>query len=367
MNYITNFEKSRKKLIGSSDVPALIQHPEKAESLAGYDRTPLTVYQEKLGLIKREPAGLPAKLGNALEPYVLYEAIKELENKKVAQKFLEGRILTELTRTKDGYKNPEAQFTDYLHHTEAINSHSVSHADCINIKKGILIEAKTAGYWSANRRQNNPYDGYDTTLKSGQGIPLKHFMQVQHQCAIYKEVYGVDIKKIYVALITDGKFHMWQVKPDIKVQTRILELCSFMKICIDKKIPPKELAMNTEDIKVLYPEIKEDFKILSGEELQTAVDMARLQKEASEQEKAWKQKKEDANSALSIILKDTKMLKGIIDGEMTPIAEWQERKGGDNLRPLSEIKKNEEVYHYLSKNDLIVKADDSKFVKVKLK
>jgi len=81
MNYITDFQKSRSTKIGSSDVPALIQHPEKSESLAGYGRTALTVYEEKIGIRERDPVGFPAQMGHVVEPYALQEFIRpENEN-----------------------------------------------------------------------------------------------------------------------------------------------------------------------------------------------------------------------------------------------------------------------------------------------
>jgi hypothetical protein len=369
MNYIQNFEKSRKTLIGSSDVPALIQHPEKPESIAGFDRTALTVYLEKTGQKERDPAGLHAKLGHILEPHVLYEAISILSDDKTAKDFLRGYTLCELDSTKAGYPTaPDYQNTDWLHHTEAVNDFSVSHADCINVKDGIIIEAKTASYWASHRREADPYKGYDPKLKGAQGVPLAHYMQIQHQMYMYSSVYGVHIKKGYIALISDGVFNMWEIKPDIKVQERIAELCSKMKICIDAKTPPKDLAMNTDDIKAMYPEIKEDFKIISGDDSQKAIEYALTQKEAAKQESAWKQKKEDAAAALAVILKDTGTIKAMIDGALVDVASWQPRAGAERVMSLSEIKKNKEnVYKYLVKNECINKSEDTRSVKVKYK
>lgn len=371
MNYIQNFDKSRKSLIGSSDVPALIQHPEKPESIAGYERTALTVYLEKTGQKERDPAGLPAKLGHALEPYVLQEAISILADDKTACDFLRGYMLCELEKDNKngGYPNaPAFQNTPWLHHTEAVNDYSVSHADCINQKDGILIEAKTASFWASMRRESDPYKGYDPKLKGHQGVPIAHYMQIQHQMLLYSTVYGIQIKKGYIALIANSEFNMWEIKPDIKVQERLAELCSRMKQCIDTKTPPRELAMNADDIKYMYPEIKEDFKIISGDELQQAIEYAKMQKEASAQETAWKRKKEDAASALSVMLKDTGVLKGMIDGSMIDIASWQSRTGAERVMSLSEIKKNKEkVYNYLVKNECIMKGEDTRSVKVKYK
>jgi hypothetical protein len=373
MNYITAFQKSRSTKIGSSDVPALIQHPEKSESLAGYGRTALTVYEEKIGIREREPAGFPAHMGHVVEPYAIQEFIRRHTDDKTADKFLRGCLLCDLDRTKDGYPTATAtQTTDFLHHTEAVTDYSVSHADCINIsdsQNAILIEAKTSGFWPA-RRTDDPYKGYDKEVKGHQGIPLHVFYQVQHQAAIYQEVYGVKTKVANLVLISEGQYYEWEIRIDTKIQERLLELCSYMKTCIDKKIPPKKLAMNVSDIKVMYPVLNEDFRLVSGEELTSAVEAAKKAKEAAEQLKAWKQKKEDAEAALSILLQDNKKLQGIIDGEITDIVAWQSREGGERILGLKDLKaldSGERLYKYMKKNGLIKVGEDSRFVKVKLK
>jgi hypothetical protein len=368
MNYIKDFTKSRAHLIGSSDVPALIQHPERYESLAGYERTAMTVYMEKTGQIEREPAGLAAEIGKHMELLILKKCIERVDSEKSATEFERGYQLCELAKTKTGYHDAESfQNTKWLHHTEAINEYSVSHADVINEQDGVLIEAKMSLFWSS-RRGDDPYKGYDFEIEGRQGIPLKHYFQTEHQAAMYNLLYGIKIKKIVVPIITDGKFHMWSYKPDLKTQEKVLELCSYMKQCIDTKTPPKIMAMNSKDIKLLYPQLKEDFRILSSDDLEGAILHARAARDCANQEKAWKAKKEDAQNALSVFLKDTKILKGIVDGELVSIASWQERKGSETMVPLSEIKKDKEKLQICIDNELIKPAGDpSKYVVVKLK
>jgi hypothetical protein len=373
MNYITAFAKSRSTKIGSSDVPALIQHPEKSESLAGYGRTALTVYEEKIGIRERELASEPAEFGHIIEPYAIMKFIRKYVDDKTADKFLRGCLLCDFDRTKDGYPTAAAtQTTDFLHHTEAVTDYSVSHADCINIsdpQNAILIEAKTSGFWPA-RRTDDPYKGYDKEVKGHRGIPLSVFYQVQHQAAIYQEVYGIKVKIANLILISEGQYYEWEIRIDTRIQERLVELCSYMKTCIDKKIPPKKLAMNVSDIKVMYPKLNEDFRLVSGDELASAVEAANKAKEAAEQLKAWKQKKEDAEATLSIFLKDNKKLQGIIDGEITDIAAWQSREGGERiigLKELKELDSGERLYKYMKKNGLIKVGGDSRFVRVKLK
>ena len=376
MQYITNFTRERSTKIGASDISKLIQHPEKSESLYGYSETALTLWQEKTGRIKKEPAGFSAEMGNALEPVVLRKFISQNTDKETAEKFYRGYMLCELNKTDDGYPDAENfQNTNFLHHTKAENDFAVAHADCLHLQiagnHAELIEAKTASYWSAKRR-DDIYSGYDTTLKNHQGIPLKHFYQVQFQAAIYQEVYGLNINTGFLALIfTDGfkpvSFHQWEIRIDVKIQERLLELASYMKKCIDTDTPPKMLAMNQDDIKIMYPKLEEDFRIISGDELQVALHAIEQRKLASEQEKAWRQKKEDADNTLSIFLKDAKTIKGIIGDEIVSLATWQERKGAERVAGLKEIKQYPDIEKLLREKNLINKSENTRSVVIKYK
>ena len=368
--YITSFSKSRSTKIGGSDISACLPHPLKSESLADYDRTALTVYQEKTGIIKRDFAGFQAEVGNFLEPLVLKRFIQEYTGDgTLGDIFMRGYLLCELDKKNDGYPNAESfQNTHFLHHTKAENEFAIAHADCISPEHRIIIEAKTAMSWATKRTENDPFTGYDFKLKGHQGIPLKHYYQVQYQSALYNLVYGFQPDKLYLALITDtNNFYFWEFVPVKKVQERLLEIASYMYKCIQKKQPPKELAMNQDDIKIMYPELDEDFRIISGDELSDAIQAAREAKEAEEQVKRWEQIKKDANNTLSIFLKDTKTLKGIVDGQIVDLATWQERKASERIIGLTEIKKDEELYKLVKDKNLIKESPATRFVKVKFK
>lgn len=370
MKYITDFHKSRTGKLGASDIPTLIKHPERYDSLQGYGNTPLTLWQEKIGLRKREIAEYPAHMGHMLEPIVLYEFIRQNDTPEKADLFYKGYILCEADKTTDGYPTaPNTQYTEYLHHTEADNDFSVAHADCVKTTDTgyTLIEAKSANYW-ASRRKDDKYSGYDFDLDTHHGIPLKHFFQVQFQAALYQEVYGKRIDDGWLALLCDtNTFAQWHIRSDRRIQERLLELAYYMKKCIDKRVPPKNLAMNKTDIQIMYPKLDEDFRVVSGDELDMARKAAIEAQEAKAQLKAWKQKKEDAENALSVLLKNGKVLKGVVDGELQDIATWQERSGGERLVGLKEIEKDKRLYRYCKKNGLIKEVDGSRFIKVKFK
>jgi len=369
--HIEDFQKSRAQKIGASEIAACIPHPERAGSVAGYGETALTIWEYKTGRRERPGAGFAADMGHALEPIILRKWITENRSPDEAAMFYRGYMLCELEKTRDGYPNATAyQTPPWYHHTRAENDYAIAHADAVNPGEKIIIEAKSAGSWAA-RRGDDIYSGYDADTPGHHGVPLRNYFQVQFQAAMFAEVYGVQIAELYVALLSDtSRYNQWQIAPDKRVQERLLEIASHMRQCIVNDTPPKTLAMNQADIKILYPKIEEDFRVVSGDELASALDMARQAGHAAKQVRAWTQKKQDAEDALSIILRDAKTVKGIIDGEIVDVATWQERAGAERIMALSEIRKSvqgEKIYSVLQENGLIIQGEPSKFVRVKYK
>ena len=222
LQYITDFHKSREARIGASDIPTLIPHPLRpSESLAGYGQTAITLWEEKTGQRQRTPSGFAADMGHYIEPKAIREFIRdvasgepEMSGGRVAMEFFRGFMMYELEAER---RRPDAQtgrafnHTAFKHHTEAVTPFGVAHADCVYIPEGnarkvktpydftvdftkpFIIEAKSAQYWAA-RRNDDPYSGYDTSLKEWQGIPLKHYLQIQyHLTHIY-----LSSKRLYI-------------------------------------------------------------------------------------------------------------------------------------------------------------------------
>ena len=379
IHYIQNFKKSRAEKLGASDIPALIQHPETAESLAGYDRTAVTVYKEKSGLLvsadnDTDSPSDKADIGSDQEPIALKRFLTQTESPELAQLFYRGYLLCELDFDGSGYPSAEAtQNTNYLHHTRAEIDFAIAHADCFRVydqNENIypaIVEAKARGFWPSQRK-DDPYKGYDFETTGHKGIPLADYYQLQFQAAIYQEVYKIQIDNLFLALLYDtNSFNFWQVKSDRRVQERLLELAHYMKKCIGKKQPPKMLVMNQKDVKELYPKLNEDFITLSGDELENAIEASKQAGNAKKQKKAWEQKERDALDALSVYLKDNKKIKGIIDGEIIEIAEWQERKGAERIAGIKEIRQDETLYTALQEKGFVRVGEDSKYVKVKFK
>ena len=140
---------------------------------------------------------------------------------------------------------------------------------------------------------------------------------------------------------------------------------------IKNKTIPKKLALNSKDILKIYDNnITEDFKTIDGEELEEIQKVIKDYNEAKNQEKRWKSKKNDAQEALSTFLKDNKVLKGVINGELKDLCKWQIRKGSQRIKGLSDIKKidnKDDILDYLNKHELIYETEGSKSPSVLIK
>ena len=293
--------------------------------------------------------------------------------------YLRGYFLIELEKGKNRFKNDKMNSfnsTPFRHHTEATNDFAIAHADCIydpeyvngnsakifikdnlkiNFQKPFSIQAKSAQYWVVKSRNTDQHSGYDLDLKTWQGIPLKHYMQIQFEMALYE----VDVTYLALLYNTSEK-HYWQIKANKKHQADLLEIASYMKKCIDKKQPPAKYAMNSDDIRKLYPEIKDDFRQVDGAELDSILGIANNYASAAKQEKAWKNKKEDYLNSIAIFLKDQSELKGLVNDELVSIAKWKSSGGSEKIMKLSEIQKSHKrIFNYLIKNDMISKTKKS--------
>lgn len=387
--YISNdFTEKRSTRIGASEVSCLIPNPEKPnESLAGYERTAITLWQEKTGRKERDPSGLSAEMGHwnevkAIELFI--RGIPEI-GPTLSENYTIKRLEYELlNRSRPGVFNPsQYQSTPWKHTTQWYNDQFICHPDGIydpyiewmtpdtilpehahgyniNLKAPFLIEAKTASFWSAKRREGSLTTGYDFDLRTGQGIPLKHYVQIQFQLAC------LDVEVCYLPLLYDSaSFHVWEIRRDRKVGDQLIDLAGRMAWHIQHDTPPKELAMNGWDIQALYPEIKEDFVFLSGEKADAVKVAAQSYTRAAAQEKVWKQKKADAVDALAVYLKDNGELRVELDGVIVPIAKWKSTGGGERVMGIKDLRmKDEKAYKYLKRKGLIAEAEKGRSVNV---
>ena len=388
--YISNdFTEKRSTRIGASEVSCLIPNPEKPnESLAGYEKTAVTLWQEKTGRREKSISGLPAEMGHWNDVKAIELFIRGIDREQ-SELYTYSRLQYEIASKKDpslaaiGY-----QPTPFKHNTQWYNDQFICHPDgiyddgdlvcpdhawkrsavtdhgyAIDLSSPFLIEAKTASFWAAKRREGSLVSGYDFELRTWQGIPLKHYVQIQFQLAC------LDVEVCYLPLLYDSaSFHVWEIRRDRKTGDQLIDLASRFAWHVKHDEPPKEMAINSLDIQALYPEIREDFYFEGDPEKREAIiQAARSQVNASEQEKAWKQKKDDASDALSVYLADNKELRIELDGEIRTVAKWIEKKGCERVAGLKEIAKDDKAYRYLKRKGFVNQGDDSRYVKVSWK
>lgn len=387
-----DFFTTRSTRIGASDAPALIQdplHPNK--SLAGYDRTPTTVYLEKTGQKKRDPAGFQAEMGHFLETKTLERFIRDIFGYEAGREFRHQKELYEyLSEMHPGSYSPrDYQVPLFKHNTQYYTDDKIVHPDTIyhptpeimsgetelkdgngqpirkgkitvdgktiNLRKPFLVEAKSHGYWPFK-------NGYDKKELDWHGIPWREYIQVQFQLKMFQ----VDVA--YLALTYDtNQYQMWEVKANREHQTSIIKIADYMAKCIKTKTPPKDMILNASDILALNDSRDVDFRYAEPEELELAIKIAKEYNKADGNIKLWTERKKEATDAMSVIIKDTDLLK---DDEGNDIACWTKgKKGYKKVKSLTEIKKLDgKFYRYLAKNDLLTKtADGTPSVSIKWK
>lgn len=370
--FVRDIFEGRGVKIGASEVPCLFPDPERpSESVAGYGKTAMTLYMEKIGEKTPDKAGLAAEMGHYLEPKAVELFIRGVWGREVATAWMKKRMDFEMNggdaKTKQAYP--------ILYNTAFSDKNSIVHPDGLHVgekngkvvktdwgfkvdtRKNFLLEAKSASFFSA-RRGESEVRGYDRDNKTWQGIPLKHWFQTQFQ--MLKA--GVDL--CYLLLLSDtSKFDVWEVRADREMQRKIAHVVSNFMSCVNRHKPPKGLAMNIDDIKLLFPAVKEDFLMVLGEEGDKVKELSDKALVAAEQEKTWKMKKDDALSALSVYLKDMKELRDE-DGDV--VCRWQTRTGVEKIMSFKDMQKNDpNAVKYLRKRNLIERGEDSRYVVAK--
>lgn len=358
--------------IGASEVPCLFPDPERpSESVAGYGKTAMTLYLEKIGEKQPDKAGLAAEMGHYLEPKAIELFIRGVWGKEIAEEWMRKRMDFEMNggdaRAKQAYP--------ILFNTAFIDKTSIVHPDGLHVgekdgklvrtdwgfkvdtRKDFLLEAKSASFFSA-RRGDSEVRGYDRNNKTWQGIPLKNWFQTQYQ------MLKAGVNLCYLLLLSDtSKFDVWEIKADREMQRRIANVVSLFMASVERHEPPKALAMNIEDIKILFPSVTEDFSMVIGEEGDKVKELSDKALVAAEQERVWKAKKDDALSALSVYLKDMKELRDE-DGDV--VCRWQTRAGVESVVSFKDMQRNDpNAVKYLRRRGLIRKSADSRYVVAK--
>lgn len=370
--FVKDIFEERGVRIGASEVPCLFPDPERpSESVAGYGKTAITLYQEKVGERERDKSGLAAEMGHYLEPKAIELFIREVWGPDVASAWMRRRMDFEMNggdaRTKQAYP--------VLYNTAFIDRDSIVHPDGLHIgekdgrtvrtrwgfnvdtRRSFLIEAKSASFFSA-RRGDSEVRGYDRDNKTWQGIPLKHWFQTQFQ------MLKAGVSLCYLTLLSDtSRFDVWEVRADKEMQGRIARVVNVFMRHVRNRVPPKELAINVDDITALFPSVRDDFVMLDGEDGDKVRELSDKALSAAEQEKVWAARKDDALSALAVWLKDAGEVR---DSDGDVVCRWQTSKGRESVMSLKDIAaSNPAALRYLRRNNLIKVSKSSRYVVAK--
>lgn len=370
--FVKDIFEERGVRIGASEVPCLFPDPERpSESVAGYGKTAITLYQEKVGERERDKSGLAAEMGHYLEPKAIELFIREVWGPDVASAWMRRRMDFEMNggdaRTKQAYP--------VLYNTAFIDRDSIVHPDGLHIgekdgrtvrtrwgfnvdtRRSFLIEAKSASFFSA-RRGDSEVRGYDRDNKTWQGIPLKHWFQTQFQ------MLKAGVSLCYLPLLSDtSRFDVWEVRADKEMQGRIARVVNVFMRHVRNRVPPKELAINVDDITALFPSVRDDFVMLDGEDGDKVRELSDKALAAAEQEKVWAARKDDALSALAVWLKDAGEVR---DGDGDVVCRWQTSKGRESVMSVKDIAaSNPAALRYLRRNNLIKVSKGSRYVVAK--
>jgi predicted phage-related endonuclease len=302
---IKDFHGSRVTGVGSSDIPILAGYAKK------YDQTPYTLWRLKTGLDMPQDAGPRAEWGHRLEGLVL-------------AKFLENRYKSpELSAEFLHFKLRGKSFGPLKNDTECKmdgRPYVMAHADLVvseaidlrfrdDIPSGTalevepyIVEAKTAGFFSAKRDDDDPDSGYSKTDFSQNGIPAAVFLQVQWQLLAY------DVREAWVAVLIDtGDYREYgPIIADPRTQEKILTLAERFWRCVETKTEPKPETWS--DIGLMWPDPKNTSAMIGGDEEIKTREMIDEYHALKARGKDIDARVKDITNALGILIGDNRTL-----------------------------------------------------------
>lgn len=329
---ITDFDASRAQAVGSSDIPTLAllnkryyndYRVTKDGSIVRLNQTPLTLYQEKRGLIKQIGEKPRAEWGKLLEGLILSKWIKSHHGEDNA---------TEYAR----YKARGLSYGPYKTMTECTmpdRPYVLAHADLVveGLKEAaqrvpgiasdyiavdvppVIVEAKSCGLMSATRREDGDY-GYSRKDFSLGGVPMGVFFQVQWQMLAYNIPYA------HVAVLIDtGDYREYEGRADPRTQEKLLALAERFWGLVEAGTPPKPETFS--DVALMWPEVLDQTAMVSGEPEMEAREMVRTYHRLAESAKHIEEQKAEIIDALGILMGENKIL-GTAEGVKLASSWW---------------------------------------------
>ena len=302
--------EGRRTGIGGSDVAAVLGlNPWK---------TPLDVWNDKLGLSEDKGMSEPAYWGTVLEDTVAKEFQLRTRKRvqKVSHQFADPENSWMIANIDRAIINREiAKKVRPLLDVEEIERYANITGVERPINTDIAFEAKTANAFTADLwgpsqeleiKQNN--------LRTEHVIPLYYETQIQWYCGILK------LKGMYLAVLIGGSdFRMYWVDARPDVFQVIKEKCSrFWNENVLKKIPPDPI--NIDDVLQLYGKSNGKSVEAQGE---LAIDYGEYARIAGEI-KELKKQQDALKTKIAISMKDNEIL--TLDGKKVLTYKTQSRK-----------------------------------------
>lgn len=322
---ITDFHGERQRGVGSSDIPVL------AGLTIKYGSTPLKLWQVKTGRAEPWAGNERTWWGHQLEGLILARWVRDHYSQDLAHHYLLAKLRGEdcdFLKSNTECRHPQYQWA--LAHADLM-------VDPVDNTDPCIVEAKSAGFFSALRRDDDPDSGYSREDRSENGIPAAVYLQVQWQMFVY----GVD--RAYVcALIDTGDYREYgPIHANKKVQEQCLALAERFWRCVEEDIPPEPKTW--EDVQILFPEQRDTTAIVSGEREAEVRQMLYEYHRAKEAIKQYSKKVDDIKNALGLLLGENSILSAP-DGEILAKSYGKSR---ENIQ-LSKIKKEApELYEQL--------------------
>lgn len=341
--YQSDVRRPGELIIGSSDIPVIIKTKNSRIKKSQYE-----LWEEKTGRVEHFTGNDYTTWGHELEPLLITAFIRQKYNAKTAYKFKVDYILHQDWRDPIKYHPPTAfhSFTECRHKQFPW---AVSHSDCIynDHDSPFQLEAKTGGYYSRVRREN--FEGFDLEDHTATGVPSDILLQVQWQMLCY------DIDFTYVLLLVDdNKFHIYEVPAIKKWFPLMLEKASrFLWYCQKDKPPQPE---KYDDVKKLFPEIKDKAIYVTGERATIAEQMKAEKKKLQAKIKKYQDRINDINDAAGLLMKENKFM---FNGETgKKLFQQVIMKDQYNMIHPNSIKKNmPEIFSIMENNGIINKSD----------
>ena len=302
--------EGRRTGIGGSDVAAVLGlNPWK---------TPLDVWNDKLGLSEDKEMSEPAYWGTVLEDTVAKEFQLRTGKRvqKVSHQFADPETPWAIANIDRAIINPEiAGKVRPLVKAEEIERY----ADITGVERiintDVAFEAKTANAFTADLwGPSQELEIQQNNLRTEHVIPLYYETQIQWYCGILK------LKGMYLAVLIGGSdFRMYWVDARPDVFQVIKEKCSrFWNENVLKKIPPDPI--NIDDVLQLYGKSNGKSVEAQGE---LAIDYGEYARIAGEI-KELKKQQDALKTKIAISMKDNEIL--TLDGKKVLTYKTQSRK-----------------------------------------